>query len=215
MNPTLSRLQTPFRPSRILGRPKILRSRSRANTQCNRAFKTEANALGAEIRRELQLRALDRLGPLLLTAHLEIPVVPLSDLQPDAPSVAHLLYVEPEAFSAVTVFAGRKRMIVYNDRHPTGRQNSNVTHEGAHGLLLHEPKPAVDHRGCRLWDQDVEDEANWLAGVLLVPEDAALAIARGWMSEEAAALHFGVSEQMLNYRLNITGARLRVRRARR
>ncbi|MGH3766264.1 MAG: ImmA/IrrE family metallo-endopeptidase [Pseudonocardiaceae bacterium] len=178
-----------------------------------RGFKTEANALGAEIRRELQLRARDRLDPLQLAAHLEIPVVPLSDMQPDAPSTEHLLYVEPEAFSAVTVFAGRKRMIVYNDRHSPGRQASSITHEAAHGLLLHEPKPAVDHRGCRLWDQEVEDEADWLAGVLLVPEDAAVAVARDWLPEADAALHFGVSEQMLNYRLNITGARLRVQRA--
>jgi Zn-dependent peptidase ImmA (M78 family) len=72
----------------------------------------------------------------------------------------------------------------------------------------------VDHRGCRLWEQDAEDEADWLAGVLLVPEDAALAVARGWMSEQAAVVHFGVSDQTLNYRLNITGARLRVQRAR-
>lgn len=179
-----------------------------------RGFKTEANTLAAEIRGELGLGARDRLDPLRLAAHLEIPVVPLFDIQPDAPSVAHLLYVEPEAFSAVTVFAGRKRMIVYNDRHATGRQASSVTHEAAHGLLLHEPKPAVDHRGCRLWDQEVEDEADWLAGVLLVPEGAAVAVARGWLSEGDAAVHFGVSEQMLNYRLNITGARLRVQRAR-
>jgi Zn-dependent peptidase ImmA (M78 family) len=178
-----------------------------------RGFKTEANELAADIRRELQLRVLDRLDPLSLAAHLEIPVVPLSEL-PDAPSVAHLLYVEPKAFSAVTVFAGRKRVIVYNNQHSTGRQASSVTHEAAHGLLLHEPKPAVDHRGCRLWDQDVEDEADWLAGVLLVPEDAALAVARGSMPEPAAAVHFGVSEQMLTYRLNITGARLRVQRGR-
>lgn len=179
-----------------------------------RGFKTEANTLAAEIRGELGLGARDRLDPLHLATHLEIPVVPLSDIQPVAPSVAHLLYVEPEAFSAVTVFAGRKRMIVYNDQHSAGRQASSVTHEAAHGLLLHEPKPAVDHRGCRLWDQEVEDEADWLAGVLLVPEDAAIAVARGWLSEADAAVHFSVSEQMLNYRLNITGARLRVQRAR-
>jgi IrrE N-terminal-like domain len=179
-----------------------------------RGFKTEANALGAEIRRELDLLALDRLDTLLLAAHLEIPVIPLSEMLSDVPSVAHLLHIEPEAFSAVTVFAGPRRTIVHNDSHSTGRQSSNVAHEEAHGLLLHPPTPALDQRGCRLWDQDVEDEANWLAGVLLVPEDAALAVARGWMTDEAAALHFGVSEQMLNYRLNITGARLRVRRAR-
>lgn len=180
-----------------------------------RGFKTEANALAADIRRELSLQALDRLDPFRLAAHLEIPVVSLSAMRSAAPAAAHLLDVEPEAFSAVTVFCGRRRQIVYNDTHSIGRQNSSIGHEAAHGLLLHEPQPAVDHRGCRLWNQEAEEEADWLAGVLLVPEDAALAVARGWKSEPDAAAHFGVSDQMLTYRLNITGARLRVERERR
>lgn len=181
-----------------------------------RGFKTEANALAAEIRQELGLRALDRLDPLVLAEHLAIPVIALSNLLAEAPAVTYLLDVEPRSFSAVTIFDGLRRLIVHNDRHTPGRQNSNIGHELAHGLLLHPPRPAVDHRGCRLWDQEIEEEADWLAGVLLVPEDAALAVARGrtWQTEAEAALHFGVSEQMLTYRVNITGARIRVQRAR-
>jgi Zn-dependent peptidase ImmA (M78 family) len=176
-----------------------------------RGFKTAANGLAEEVRRELGLGALD---PFALATHLDVPVAKLSDLQADAPAARHLLEVEPEAFSAVTVFDGRRRRIVYNDRHSIGRQNSSVGHEAGHRLLLHEPRPAVDHRGCRLWDQDVEDEADWLAGVILISEDAALAVARGWMTEEDAAVHFGVSAQMLTWRLNVTGARKCVERAR-
>jgi Zn-dependent peptidase ImmA (M78 family) len=59
----------------------------------------------------------------------------------------------------------------------------------------------------------VEDEANWLAGALLIPEDATLVIARRGISLSDAAAHFGVSEKMVEYRLNVTGARLRVARA--
>lgn len=180
-----------------------------------RGFKTEASTLGAEIRRELGLRALDRLDPFRLAAHLDIPVIPLSTLREFAPDAArHLLEVEPHAFSAVTVFEGRRRRIVYNDEHTIGRQNNSVGHEVAHGLLLHEPRPAIDDYGCRLWDQDVEDEANWLSGVLLVPEDAALAVARGWKSEADAAEYLGVSAALLTWRLNMTGAHRRVQRAR-
>lgn len=183
--------------------------------ELRRGFKTEANSLASEIRRELGLGALNRLDPHELAAHLEIPVVTLSALQGDAPAVAHLLNVEPNSFSAVTIFDGSRRLIVHNDSHSIGRQNSNIAHELAHGLLLHPARPAVDRRGCRHWNQEVEDEANWLAGVLLVPEDAALAVARGWKTEPDAVAHFGVSDEMLNYRLNITGARVRVQRARR
>lgn len=179
-----------------------------------RGFKTQAAGLGWEMRQELGLGALDRLDPLKLAAHLEIPVVALSALHSAAPAVSYLLDVESEAFSAVTVFCGRRRQIVYNDRHSVGRQNSSVGHEVAHGLLLHEPHQAVDDTGCRLWDQTMEEEATWLAGVLLIPEDAALAVARGQISEVAALDRFGVSQQMLTWRLNMTGARARVRRAR-
>lgn len=28
----------------------------------------------------------------------------------------------------------------------------------------------LDDRGCRIWNDDYEDEATWLAGILLVPE---------------------------------------------
>jgi Zn-dependent peptidase ImmA (M78 family) len=116
------------------------------------------------------------------------------------------------AFSACTVFRGARRTIVHNDAHAPGRQASNLTHELGHALL-HPPTPALDDRGCRLWNQNIEDEAHWLAGALLLTEDAALCIARNDTSVPAAAEHFGISEQMITYRLNVTGAGTRAARA--
>ena len=181
-----------------------------------RGFKTEANAIAVEVRAELGLGAIDALDPWRLAEHLEIPVVTLSSLEQETPAaVAHLRRVEPEVFSAVTVFCGTKRAIVHNDHHSRGRQASNVAHELAHGLLHHPASPARDDRGCRYWNQDIEDEASWLAGALLIPEDAALWIVRGSMSTQDAAAHFGVTTRMVTYRVNVTGARKRVERARR
>lgn len=74
--------------------------------------------------------------------------------------------------------------------------------------------PALDHRGCRNWDPELEEEADWLAGVLLVTEDAALAIVRNGLSLEDAATRYSVSKQMVQFRVNMTGARRRVRSAR-
>jgi hypothetical protein len=181
-----------------------------------RGFKSEANATAREVRAELGLKDLDRLDPWGLAAHLEVPIIPLSDFGQDAPrALHHFTEVELEAFSAVTVFEGFRRTIVHNDAHSLGRQASDVTHEEGHALLLHPPTPALDHRGCRLWDQNIEDEAHWLAGALLLTEDAALWIARKGISTADAAQQFGISEQMVTYRLNVTGARTRVARARR
>jgi hypothetical protein len=180
-----------------------------------RGFKSEANATAREIRAELGLRDLDRLDPWRLAAHLEVPVVPLSDFADDAPfATRYFAQVDTGAFSAGTVFAGTRRTIVHNDAHVLGRQASNLAHELGHAVLLHDPTPALDDRGCRLWNQKIEDEAQWLSGALLLTEDAALWIARGGASVAAAAEHFGISEQMVSYRLNVTGARTRVARGR-
>lgn len=178
-----------------------------------RGFKTWANQIADETRRELGLGPFDRLDPRELADHLAIPVFDLSSLREAAPSIAHLTTTEPEAFSAVTVFDGSRRAVVHNDSHAPVRQNSNLGHELSHGLLAHPPTPAMDDTGCRIWNQDIEDEASWLSGCLLVSERAALAIARGQWAPAEAALRFGVSVAMINFRLNTTGARKRVSRS--
>jgi Zn-dependent peptidase ImmA (M78 family) len=170
--------------------------------------------LASEVRGELGLGELDWLNPHTLAESLAIPILPLSSFVAEAPGVRHLLEVEQDVFSAVTVFAGTRRTIVHNDAHHPGRQHSNLCHELAHGLLHHPPTAALDDTGCRHWDQDIEDEASWLSGVMLVSDEATLAIARGRWSEREAADHFGVTPKMIQYRCNATGARLRVQRSR-
>ena len=184
-------------------------------TKLRRGFKTEVEALVKEVRAELELAKLDRLDPHQLACHLEIPVVALSDLSEDLSGAQRFLSVDREAFSAVTVFSGHRRMIVHNDSHSPARQNSNLTHELSHGLLLHEPAPALDSfTGCRNWNDTNEAEANWLGGVLLVNNDMALAVARGRLTRKQARERFGVSEDMLRWRLDMTGANKRVARER-
>ena len=179
-----------------------------------RGFKTWANKVATETRQELGLGPYACLDPRQLAAYLGIPIIAMSDLRNIAPRVEHLMLVEPDVFSAATVFSGVRRIIVHNDSHAPTRQNSNLSHELSHGLLGHPPTPALDDVGCRIWNQDVEDEATWLGAALLVPESAALAIARrGWTRAEAAR-RFGVSPQMIQYRLNVTGAEQRIRKTR-
>lgn len=86
-----------------------------------------------------------------------------------ADAIQFLTEVEPDAFSAMTVFDGSRRTIAHNDAHSAGCQASNIAHELAHGLLHHRPSAAPDDTGCRLWNQDIEDEEQWLAGNLSYP----------------------------------------------
>ena len=178
-------------------------------------FKSEAAKLAQEIRTELGLRPLDGLDTLALAAHLEIPVVPLSSLPSDLTSVEYFLSVGRKSFSALTVFDGHRRTIVHNDSHSKARQNSNLAHELSHGLLFHEPVPALDTiTGCRNWNDTNEEEAEWLAGELLVTAAMALAVERGRFTREQARNRLGVSDPMLQWRINMTGASKRVKRER-
>lgn len=178
-------------------------------------FKTEAESTALEVRAELGLQATDRLDPLALAEHLEIPVVPLSHFHSDAPdAVRHLQDINHEAFSAVTVFCGSRRIIVHNDAHVPGRRASNLTHELSHGLLLHPPAPALDDRGCRRWDPTIEKEADILAGVLLLPQEACIAMALQGASDSQVALAFGTSVDMARWRMGASGARKIASRAR-
>jgi Zn-dependent peptidase ImmA (M78 family) len=179
-----------------------------------RGFKTEADAIAREVRGELGLALASPLDVWRLAEHLEIPVIPLSSLRESAPLAGDLFLNGSQGmFSGLTVFRGNERTIVFNDAHVPGRQASDVGHELSHGLLLHPPMAAVDERGCRYWDGDVEDEANWLSGALLVPEEAALSVARRGWSLAVAAAHYGVTQKMMEFRINVTGAIKRVRRA--
>ncbi len=178
-----------------------------------RGFKTEASGLAGEVRRELGLGRFDRLDPFVLAGHLDVPVMPLTELSGTCDAVQYFLVIEPDAFSAATVFERHKRIVVHNDTHSAARQSSNVTHELAHGLLLHPPAPALDTAtGCRAWNADHEDEANWLTGELLVTREMALAVARGKVARDDAMDRLGVSQQMLQWRINATGAAQRAAR---
>ena len=179
-----------------------------------RGFKTEANKLVLEVRRELGLSQFSSLDPRILAAHLSIEIISLSSFVADFPQVKYLITEEPEVFSAVTVVSGLARTIVHNDSHALVRQNSNLAHELAHALLQHPPSPAFDFRGCRKWNEVLESEASWLGAALLVPEQATLAIANGRWTKETAANHFQVSESIIQFRMNSTGALARAARFR-
>jgi Zn-dependent peptidase ImmA (M78 family) len=188
-----------------------------ARPRFRRGFKSQAESLSLEIRTELGLRADEPFYPSALAEHLAVEVVGLSELAAHgarAESISHFRRVAKGEFSAVTVFNGKHRIIIVNDAHAAVRQASSLSHELSHLVLEHDPHPAIGDGGCRLWSNTMEAEADWMAGTLLVPRDAALKIARDSARVDAAAAEFGVSEQMMRWRLANTGALLQARRER-
>ena len=181
-----------------------------------RGFKSEAHAIAREVRSELGLGTADPLDVRALASWLEISIFGISQLASVAPdAVTHFRLIDTGAFSAVTVFRRSRRTIWHNDSHAPGRQSSNIAHELAHGLLLHPPGPALGDDGAREWDVEAEAEASWLGGALLISDEAAFHIASTGIPRDQAAEQYGVSTRLVDFRLNVTGATLRVARARR
>ncbi|MBW4505915.1 MAG: ImmA/IrrE family metallo-endopeptidase [Scytonematopsis contorta HA4267-MV1] len=176
-----------------------------------RGFKKEANDYARELRAELGIEPHARLCPWQLAEHLDIPVEPLSAFRDTISEAVHYLMVEDtKSFSAVTVFDGMRRLIVHNDSHDIFRQSSNISHELSHAILLHPPTEPFSEYGCRNLNQEYEDEANWLGPTLLISEEAALHIVRTEMTIDEAVEHYGATKQVINMRLNVTGARKRL-----
>jgi len=177
-------------------------------------FKSEANWYAREMRRELKLAAHDPLCPRKLAEHLGFPVVEMSEYAKHCPdAVAYLRSTKGQKdFSAVTLFIGAARLIIYNDRHASTRQAADIAHELAHGLLLHPPKPPINSDGSRHYDAALEEEANWLGPALLVSDEAAMHIARQRMTLLAASNVYGVSTTLIQMRMNVSGAHRRLSR---
>lgn len=178
-----------------------------------RGFKKETNEYAKEFRAELRRKPFESLCPWDLAEHLSIPVIKLSQLNDVDDAVEHLTIVDQKVFSAVTVFKGRKRLIVHNDSHHPRRQAANISHELSHAVLGHSPTPPFTDSGERFLDtkiQEVENEANWMGPALLISEEAALYIVRQEIPLQEAVTLYGVSQQLIQMRINVTGAKKRV-----
>lgn len=179
-----------------------------------RGFKTEANWYAREMRRELEISLVDPLCPWRLAEHLGFPVIGLSGYALVEPKMVAYFRSQAgqKAFSAIILFDGPKRWIVHNDSHDSKRQAADIAHELAHGLLLHPPKPPIKADGSRDYDENLEEEANWLGPALLVSDEAALHIVETGMPISEASDHYGASVPLVRMRLNVSGAAVRVAR---
>lgn len=171
-----------------------------------RGFKTEAEHLAVDLRAELGVGLYKRLDPFALAELLAVPVWSLEELRGVRAAVAVLHGPEMAAFSAMTVFSGTSRVIVHNTAHAPVRQASNLCHELAHCALLHPATSALDALGCREWDGAIEKEATYLASALLIPSKAIWWAAKQRQPREDIADQYGCSVEMVQMRLNMTGA---------
>jgi hypothetical protein len=188
--------------------------------QLRRGFKAWCENAARGYRRDLKLDVSDCLDPRRLADHIGASVRAPEEIVGIEPAVVrHLVSVDPEGWSAVTLRLGSSALIISNSAHARTRQNNSLAHELSHLILQHDPAVAfVSADGTMILDHynpTHEEEANCLAGTLLVPRAGLIALMANGRSDEQIARHFDVSPELLRMRKNTTGVAVQLGRRRR
>jgi hypothetical protein len=175
-----------------------------------RGFKTRCENVSQQVRSELGLNKDAPLPPESLAKHMGVYLWKPADIGDLSSHALKQLGKDKDSWSAVTVALGGIESVIYNPLHVRGRQSSDIMHELSHILLEHKPIEIMLFSKdleivLRDYDPDIEEEANWLSGCLLLPRDALLAVRAKNLDELTVCQNYYVSQPLLIYRMNMTG----------
>ena len=182
-----------------------------------RGFKSWCERTSQDYRNALGLTVDDPLDPLALANHLGVTVWRPEDVPSlSAESLSQLLAKDSDSWSAVTIRIEETILTILNSAHALTRQRNSLAHELSHLMLAHEPgRIDVSKNGYLLlnsFEKEQEEEADWLSGTLLVPRNGLLKMFQTAPDPPYIANHFGVSLQLLQWRLRMTGVPAQLRR---
>lgn len=156
----------------------------------------------------MNVAASEPLCPVRLAKHLDVPIIELTKL-PDCRERKDLLRKHHD-FSAAVCFDGLAAFVLINDAHDPKRQASDIAHELAHVLLRHPPANPFHDNGLREFSPEHELEAERLGPNLLLSNEAAfqaLALTKnGQHTLSSLSNAWGISEQVIRMRINLSGA---------
>lgn len=178
-----------------------------------RGFKAWCERYASDKRKELGLHPEGPLDPRLLARVLGIKVLTPDEIPGLSTNAREILLRNDgktaSCWSAVTIVAGSKTAVILNSSHSPGRQSNDLAHELAHRIRGHGTHAMeVSSEGIMLigeYGKDQEEEADWLAGCLLLPREALVRIKANGTDVATAADIFGVSTRMLKYRMSMSG----------
>lgn len=146
--------------------------------------------------------------------HLQVGGVAIVRGQ-DVPGVAseirdHLFRVAVSQWSAATLpvhSAGTDWLIVLNSAHGIERQRASLMEEFCHVLLGHEMTQLSHQEGVTFRDyhDGQEEEAYYIGSAILVPEQGLREHLRLRNSAESIAASYGVSRELVEYRIKRLG----------
>lgn len=176
-----------------------------------RGFKSWCENTSLAFRKDLNLEKDSPLCPFALSMHLNIQLIDpneVAGLSNDALKI--LLTDDSESWSAVAISSNNKHLIIYNSSHAKTRQSNDIMHELSHIIIGHRPQ-TIHHSPetgllLRDYDKNQEEEADCLAAILLLPRDVVFNIKFSRISPAVASKKYGVSQRLLQMRLNTSGA---------
>jgi hypothetical protein len=174
-----------------------------------RGFKKFCDDKSIELRKALGLKATHRLPGLDLATHLKVKVQYPKDvtgIDPDC--LNQLLGNGSSEWSGLGLHIRGRVIVIINDSHSLGRQESTIMHELAHIICGHpmgEFKTLGDGVSLRDYNKVHEEEANWLGGCLLLPGVALYYAYKDGLTKQEIGEKFSVSSEMVQYRMNMCG----------
>lgn len=177
-----------------------------------RGFKKWAEEQARHWRELLNLHPCAPLPSALLADHLHVKFIGPADINGiTAEMLSVLLGSGAHEWSAAAFRQGEGHVVIENSTHSIQRREATRMHEMAHIICRHEPTAIGATPGSiflmRGFDAEQEAEADWLGACLHLPRSAlSWAIKNGFDSERISGL-FLASDEMVRYRVNITGLR--------
>jgi len=190
----------------------MTRPRTQKKNDFKRGFKTWADNTAVELRTKLGLSPHSPLCAFDLCKVLNVPVLEPSQINGITNQDLSILSTESSHWSAATIpLHEGNYLIIHNPTHSPARQQSNLMHEIAHILCEHEVSQKTIETGLsgflRNHDEQQENEAEWLGSCLQLPRPALIWALKQQMSQTDISNHFNASEEMVRYRINITGVK--------
>jgi len=184
-----------------------------------RGFKSQCERRSAELRRGLGLTPDSPLSAMDVARQLEVTVWDAADVDGlSEGDLRQLTGTDAESWSGLTLRIRDRHLVIFNPAQSRPRINSVLMHELSHIMLGHELASAGmtcdGHLIPSNYDQDQEDEADWLGGTLLLPRPALLAIRHAGLADDQARQEYQVSKEMLAWRLRMTGVDYQIAHAR-
>ncbi|MBD2703413.1 ImmA/IrrE family metallo-endopeptidase [Spirosoma sp. BT702] len=174
------------------------------NNLLPRGFTTKAEKIAEAFRIDLKIHPCGHLCAFKLASHLGVSVCEATDYGIDTRLVERL--IGWSGLYLVNDFG--EKIVIHNTSHPLGRQHSTIMHELAH-LVCEHPLPTEvilpELPFLRRYDPQHEQEAEYLGSTLQMTRKGLVWAMRRKMSITQIADYYKASEDMVDYRLHISG----------